>query len=57
MRTVEGIIIAILTFIVMTAFAMGMQWINARWSIFGTFPILLVIGIAIYLHHRALGRK
>jgi len=53
MRTLEGFVVAAITFAVMTAFAMGLQWLNARWSIFGTFPVLLVIGIAIYLHHRA----
>lgn len=52
MRTIEGIIIALITFVIMAAFAMGLQWINARWSVLGTLPIALVIGIAIYLHHR-----
>ena len=52
MRTVEGLIVAAITFAVMAAFAMGLQWLNSRWSLLGTGPVLLVIGIAIYLHHR-----
>lgn len=57
MRSVEGIIVAAITFAVMAAFAMGLQWINAHWSIWGTFPIGITIGIAIYLHHRHLRRQ
>jgi CDP-diglyceride synthetase len=57
MRTVEGIIVAAITFAVMAAFAMLLQWINAHWSIWGTFPIGITIGIAIYLHHRHLKRQ
>lgn len=57
MRTVEGIIVAAITFAVMSGFAMGLQWLNARWSIWGTFPIGIAIGIAIYLHHRHLKRQ
>lgn len=57
MRTVEGIIVAAITFAIMVAFALGLQWLNARWSILATGPIVLVIGIAIYLHHRSLDRS
>lgn len=57
MRAAEGIIVAAITFAVMVAFAMGLQWLNARWSVLGTGPVVALIGIAIYLHHRSLGRS
>lgn len=49
---IHVIICSVLTFIVMSAFAMFMQWVNAQWSVFGTAPIVAVILIAALLIHR-----
>lgn len=48
---IHVIICSVLTFAVMTAFAMLLQWLNAQWSVLGTAPIfvaLIIIALAIW---------
>lgn len=49
---IHVIICSVLTFIIMSGFAMFMQWVNAQWSIFGTGPIVGVILLTAFLIHR-----
>ncbi len=49
---IHVIICSVLTFIVMSAVAMFMQWVNAHWSILGTGPILGIVLLTAFLIHR-----
>lgn len=49
---IDTIIVAILTFLFMSAVAMFVQWVNDNWSIWGTGPMVAALFVVIYLTHR-----
>ena len=53
MRTFTGFMLMAVTFAIMTALGLGLQWLNARYSVFGTAPFAIaVIIMIIYLRRR-----
>lgn len=53
MRTFTGFMLMAVTFAIMTALGLGLQWLNARYSVLGTAPFAIaVIIMIIYLRRR-----
>lgn len=57
MKTFTGFILLGITSAILAVLGLTLQWLNDRWSVFGTAPVVAIILFIVYLLHRSEQRQ
>lgn len=57
MKTFTGFILLGITSAILAVLGLSLQWLNDRWSVFGTAPVVAVILFIVYLLRRSERRQ